>query len=88
MSDVLTRLILLLAGLLAGASSSAILAEPVGGQEPVPIEAGLAPTGLPAPTFCITISSWPSPRVTNRFWGEPGSVWPWWSHYRKQSCST
>lgn len=46
MSDVLTRLILLLAGLLAGASSSAILAEPVGGQEPVPIEAGLAPTGL------------------------------------------
>jgi len=47
MSDVLTRLILLLAGLLAGASSSAILAEPVGGQEPVPIEAGLAPTGLP-----------------------------------------
>ena len=38
--------LLLLTGLLA-ASSSAIVAEPAGAQEPEPIEAGLAPTGLP-----------------------------------------
>ena len=48
MSDILSRLtVTLLAVLFAGASGSTIVAGPVGAQEPEPIEAGLAPTGLP-----------------------------------------
>ena len=47
MFDAVPRLILLLVGLLAGTSSPAFVAEQAGAQEPEPIEAGLAPTGLP-----------------------------------------
>ena len=48
MSDILSRLtVTLLAVFFAGASGSTIVAGPVGAQEPEPIEAGLAPTGLP-----------------------------------------
>ena len=53
MSDVVSRLtvarltVALLAVAFAHASGSTMVAEPVGAQEPEPIEAGLAPTGLP-----------------------------------------
>ena len=43
--DVAVNSLLLLAGLLA--SGSPLVAEPAGAQEPEPIEAGLAPPGLP-----------------------------------------
>jgi len=57
MADPVARLILLLAGLLTGAFSPVIVAEPAGAQEPEPIEAGLAPTGLPyAPGLNVRIT--------------------------------